>query len=108
VRAVAVDAGVEVELFAAARPRLPHQPREEFLTEALRMEFRRRDEVVDVQIFSPRQTFGEAIAGYGLHDAAIGEEGNLILLTALSVHAREEFGFVEVRTEFLHNRKAAA
>src|SRR5689334_10402279 len=99
VGAEALDAGVEVELVAARGPGLPDEPREQFLAEALRTETIGGDEVVDVQKFSPREIFRDAIAGGGFDGFAIGEKGEREAVALLAADLRDELRFAEMRAQ---------
>jgi hypothetical protein len=96
---VALDAAIEVDLFAVEFPGLAREPFEEAIAEALVAVIGQRDQVVDVEVFAPFEAMEDPVAGCGEDLIVSFESDEVVAVFGLEPDTAEAFSGGEVGSQ---------
>ena len=105
-RPSALGPGIEVEFVAALAARKLDEPSQHFATEPATAHRLTRDQVIDIEEFTPRETFEDTEAGAADALAFVLEIGKAISGLLLSLDAGQECLGSEVRAQLDKGREA--
>jgi hypothetical protein len=103
VRAESLHTRIQMKLIASAIAGQFSEPAEKLFAITPRSGLFRREEIVHVQDFSPRETFRDAKTGHGPDRTAVLEKYQFVSALLLSLHARDEILFLNMRPELNHH-----